>query len=96
MIAGEIGAERAFSIFALVGNPFIKSSKGFRALEDEHRQMLAAYRSGDFLAARAHLTKTRQSPGAKIALFDLYEERIATLLDKDAPTDWDGATTVTL
>ena len=92
----EIGAERAFSIFALVGNPFIKSSKGFRALEDEHRQMLAAYRSGDFLAARAHLTKTRQSPGAKIALFDLYEERIATLLDKDAPTDWDGATTVTL
>ncbi|MEZ5921159.1 MAG: adenylate/guanylate cyclase domain-containing protein [Parvularculaceae bacterium] len=89
--------ERPFSIYALVGNPFIKSSKGFRALEDEHRQMLAAYRSGDFLAARAHLNKVRQSPGAKIALFDLYEERISKLAAEGGAdgAQWDGAELVT-
>lgn len=92
----ETGSDRAFSIFALVGNPFIKSSKGFRALEDAHRQLLAAYREGDFLTARASLAKARQSPGAKIALFDLYESRIQKMLGGEAPAAWDGAQTVTL
>lgn len=92
----ETGADRAFSIYALVGNPFIKSSKSFRALEDAHRQLLAAYREGDFLAARASLAKARQSPGARIALFDLYERRIQEKLDEKASAAWDGAQTVTI
>jgi len=92
----EADAERPFSIYALVGNPFIKSSKGFRALEDAHRQMLASYRDGDWLSARAHLSKAKQSPGAKIALFDLYEDRIRSMLDEDAPKQWDGAQTITI
>lgn len=92
----EIGSDRPFSIFALVGNPFIKSSKGFRALEDAHRQLLAAYREGDFLTARASLAKARQSPGARIALFDLYESRIQKMLGDQTPAAWDGAQTVTL
>lgn len=87
---------RPFSIFALVGNPFIKSSKGFRALEDAHRQLLAAYRSGDWLTARASLAKARQSPGAKIALFDLYERRIQKMLDEEPPDQWDGTQIVTI
>lgn len=90
------GSDRAFSIYALVGNPFIKSSKGFRALEDAHRQLLAAYREGDFMTARASLAKARQSPGAKIALFDLYENRIQKMLESTATDQWDGAETVTL
>lgn len=89
-------SDRPFSIFALVGNPFIKSSKGFRALEEAHRQMLAAYRSGDWLEARASLAKAKQSPGAKIALFDLYERRIQRMLDERERENWDGAETVTL
>jgi len=92
----ELGAERPFNIYALVGNPFIKSSKGFRALEEAHRDMLASYRNGDWLSARAHLTKARQSPGAKIALFDLYDERIKLKLNEDAPESWDGAQIVTI
>jgi len=92
----EPGSARTFSIYALVGNPFIKSSKNFRALEDAHRQLLAAYREGDFLAARAHLAKARQSPGARIALFDLYERRIQEELDEVTSSSWDGAQTVTI
>jgi len=92
----EIGSERPFNIYALVGNPFIKSSRGFRALEEAHRDMLASYRNGDWLSARSHLTKARQSPGAKIALFDLYDERIRLRLNEDAPENWDGAQIVTI
>ena len=87
----EPRSDKAFTIHALVGNPFIKSSKGFRALEDEHRQMLAAYSEGDWLSARASLAKAKLSPGAKIALFDLYEARIQKKLDENGQTPWDGA-----
>ena len=86
----EAKSDKPFSIFALVGNPFIKSSKAFRALEDAHRQMLAAYRDGDWLTARSSLAKARQSPGAKIALFDLYEARIQKMLDENGEARWDG------
>jgi adenylate cyclase len=82
--------DRAFSIYALVGNPFIKSSKGFRALEDAHRELLAGYRGGDWLAARAGLAKARQLPGAKIALFDLYDARIQKMSDAEKSPSWDG------
>jgi len=83
-------ADRPISLYALIGNPFIKSSKGYRTLEDSHRQLLTAYRAGDFTAARTMLEKVKQSPGAKIALFDIYEERIGKMLEAGAPKDWDG------
>ena len=82
--------DRPASIYALIGNPFIKSSKSYRALEDNHRQLLSAYRSGDFETAREMLTKTKESPGAKIALFDIYEARIAKMIEDGAPSGWDG------
>ena len=83
-------ADRPMSIYALIGNPFIKSSKGYRTLEDSHRQLLTAYRAGDFAKAREMLDKAKQSPGAKIALFDIYEERIQKMIDEGAPDGWDG------
>ncbi|MEE2692877.1 MAG: CHASE2 domain-containing protein [Pseudomonadota bacterium] len=84
-------AEKPISIFALVGNPFIKSSKSYRTLEENHRQLLVAYRAGDWAAARALLAKVKESPGSKIALFDIYEERIRKMAEQGAPADWDGA-----
>ncbi len=87
------GETRPVSLYALIGNPFIKSSKAFRALDDAHRQLLASYRSGDMAAARASLEKAKSSPGAKIALFDIYEERIKQYSEKGVPQGWDGAHT---
>ena len=81
--------ERAFSIHALVGNPFIKSSKSYRSLEDAHRKMLSAYREGDFASAQNFLAEARKSPGARIALFDLYEQRLTQWNGREKPTDWD-------
>ena len=84
-------SENPVSVYALVGNPFIKSSKSYRALDETQRQLLAAYRAGDWTAARSYLSKARQSPGAKIPLFDIYEERIEKMSENGAPEDWDGA-----
>ncbi|MEM9495548.1 MAG: CHASE2 domain-containing protein [Pseudomonadota bacterium] len=83
-------ASRPASLYALIGNPFIKSSKSYRALDDHHRQMLAAYRSGDMETAKEMLAKAKESPGANIALFDIYEERIQKMLDDGVPDRWDG------
>ena len=88
--------ERTFSIYALVGNPFIKSSRGYRSLEEDHRELLTAFRAGDFMKARTHLQKARLSPGAKIALFDIYERRIKSYAEKGAPDGWDGSVEVSL
>jgi adenylate cyclase len=89
-------SDRATSIYALIGNPFIKSSKSYRALDEAHRQLLAAYRAGDFAAARQMLMKAKESPGAKIALFDIYEERIRRMAETGAPSGWDGAHSVVI
>lgn len=82
---------RPVSIYALIGNPFIKSSKAFRALDDVHRQLLSSYRAGDMTTARTMLEKAKASPGAKIALFDIYEERIKSFAENGLPENWDGA-----
>lgn len=83
--------DRAFSIYALIGNPFIKSSKSFRALDDAHRAFLKSYRAGDLTAARTMLEKTQKSPGARIALFDIYQERLDQFTKSGLPENWDGA-----
>jgi adenylate cyclase len=89
-------SDKPANIYALVGNPFIKSSKSFRALDDAHRQLLTAYRSGDWAAARQMLNEARKSPGSKVALFDIYEERIRKLSELGVPSDWDGAHAVVI
>lgn len=89
-------ADNPTNIYALVGNPFIKSSKSFRTLEETHRDLLAAYRSGDWMTARAKLNEAKKSPGAAIALFDIYEERINAMANAEAPKNWDGALSVTV
>lgn len=87
-------SDKPVGIFALVGNPFIKSSKSYRALDETHRQLLASYRAGDWAAARTFLAKAKESPGAKIPLFDIYEERIRKMSEHAPPVDWDGAHSV--
>jgi adenylate cyclase len=89
-------SDRAMSIYALIGNPFIKSSKSYRMLDEAHRQLLAAYRAGDFSAARQLLARAKESPGSKIALFDIYEERIRKMAETGPPSDWDGAHSVVI
>ena len=85
--------DRPFSVYALIGNPFIKSSKGFRNLDETQRELLTAYRSGDFDTARRMLARARELPGAKIALFDIYDQRLKRVAKDGVPKGWDGVET---
>lgn len=82
--------QRPVNVHALIGNPFIKSSKSFRELDANHRAMIQAYRSGDAQAAREQLETIKKFPAAKIALFDIYDDRIADLQRKANVIGWDG------
>ena len=82
--------DRPMNIHALIGNPFIKSSKSYRSLDADHRAMIHAYRNGQVEDAHTHLIAARKNPATKIALFDIYEARINTLRETGVPSDWDG------
>lgn len=82
--------ERPLQVHALIGNPFIKSSKSFRELESSHRAMIQAYRAGKDEDAQKHLEAVRKFPAAKISLYDIYEERIQSLKEEGAGPNWDG------
>ena len=83
-------ADKPINIHALIGNPFIKSSKSFRELDSSHRALIQAYRTGDLKAARVSLDQVRKFPAASISLFDIYEQRIKELEDKGLPSEWKG------
>lgn len=83
-------SDKPKNIHALIGNPFIKSSKNFRELESQHRALIHAYRDGKIKEARKSLDAVRKFPAANINLFDIYEERIKTLEENGTPDKWTG------
>ena len=90
------GRARSSAIHALVGSPFLKSGKSFRALDEAHRDMLAAYRAGELEKAEQTLAQIRDLPGSNIALFDIYEQRIKDAQENGLPVPENGATPVTI
>jgi adenylate cyclase len=63
-------------IYGLVGNPFLKASKGFRELADAQRALLAAWRGQDLTGATRALQKFRGIPGVPQPYVELFEGRI--------------------
>jgi adenylate cyclase len=66
-------------VFALLGNPLVKASPKFRALQATHDEIFAAYRAQNWQLARALIRECRKLPAAAAPLYDLYESRIADL-----------------
>jgi adenylate cyclase len=78
-------------VFALLGNPLVKASPKFRALQATHDEIFTAYRGQNWQLARALIRECRKLPAAVSALYDLYEARIADL-EREAPDPaWNGA-----
>ncbi|MEO1311005.1 MAG: CHASE2 domain-containing protein [Pseudomonadota bacterium] len=73
-------------IYALLGNPFVKASPQYRAVDDAQRELLAAYRSGDTASARSVLAKLDRLPATPSALTKLYARRIAAMEDEASAT----------
>lgn len=64
------------TIYGLVGNPFLKASKGFRNLAEVQRALLDAWRERDLTSATRHLQKLRGIPGVPQPYVELFERRI--------------------
>lgn len=84
------GKREAVRIFALVGGSDRARDRSFREMREAQRRMLAAYRSGNWAAARRELAQARGLAPDLGALFDLYEERISAYELAPPPPDWNG------
>jgi len=82
---------RPSRVYALLGNPFVKASPRFRAVDQAQRALLAAYREGDWTRAAAALAEGREVKGSNHELYDLYEARIDRFRGAPAHPDWTGA-----
>ncbi|NNU17143.1 adenylate/guanylate cyclase domain-containing protein [Parvularcula sp. ZS-1/3] len=78
-------------IYGLVGNPFLKASKTFRALADVQRDLLAAWKERDLSTATRQLQKLRGIPGVPQPYVDLFEKRIMNARLQKARRDEDQA-----
>lgn len=78
-------------IYALMGNPLVRASPKFRALETTHQEIFQAYRAQNWALARALVSECRKLPAASNSLYDLYESRIAELERIPPGPGWDGA-----
>lgn len=78
-------------IYALLGNPLVRASPKFRAIETTHQEIFAAYRSQNWTLARALVDECRKLPAAASGLYDLYDARIARFEEAPPSFGWDGA-----
>jgi adenylate cyclase len=78
-------------IYALMGNPLVRASPKFRALETTHQEIFQAYRAQNWALARALVDECRRLPAASSQLYDIYESRISELERIPPGPGWDGA-----
>ena len=77
-------------LYALLGDEAVAASEAFLAFSASHQAFLALYAKGDFGGAQAMLAVLRaQAPAGLDGLYDLYAERLSTLL-AHPPETWDG------
>lgn len=83
--------EEPLHIYALMGNPLVRASPKFRALETTHQEIFSAYRQQNWALARALVNECRKLPAASGRLYDIYEGRINELERIPPGPGWDGA-----
>ena len=88
------GKTEAVNIFTLLGREELNGDPRFRALASRNEEMLADYRSQKWDNAAALVSECRalaqEAVGGLEALYDLYDERIASNKADPPPADWDG------
>ncbi len=77
-------------VYALLGNPQMRASPKFRALQAFHEHIFRAYRAEDWKKARALIEQCRALSGANERLYETYLKRIAFLETHPPEHGWDG------
>jgi adenylate cyclase len=79
-------------LYALLGDPQLRASPQFRALQTFHEHIFEAYRAQQWDKARELLEQCRKLSAASPGLYDLYEKRIARHEAQPPSGLWNGAT----
>ncbi len=78
-------------VFALLGDPIMRANPKFRALQEAHALIFAAYRNQRWNEAKAAIAECRKLNGAIPTLYDFYESRIAYYQENPPGDNWNGA-----
>lgn len=78
-------------VFALLGDPIMRANPKFRALQEAHTLIFAAYRSQRWAEARTAIAQCRKLNGAISTLYDFYEARIAQYEVAPPGEYWNGS-----
>lgn len=87
------GKTRPVRIYAVLGDPSLKETKGFQALAEKHQEILTAYRKQDWKRAKILMRECEKLAPEGISLHKLhllYESRIETYLVEPPGPAWDG------
>jgi adenylate cyclase len=78
-------------LYAMLGNPLVRASPKFRALETFHEHIFQSVRLQQWDKARGLIEQCRQLSGASPKIYDLHLARIAWFEANPPGADWDGA-----
>jgi adenylate cyclase len=86
-----VGRDRPIPVFTILGDAGFAARPEFRELTGIHVEMIRAYRGARFAAAAKALSKARTlAPPLLRPLYELYDERLSTLLESPPAAAWDG------
>jgi adenylate cyclase len=78
-------------IYALMGHAHVREAQSFQDLDAALKALFAAFRAGDWAAARAAIAHGRTVHGAPSVIFDTYEDRIQHFEFEPPKPGWDGS-----
>ena len=81
----------AVKLYAMLGNPLVRASPKFRALQTFHDHIFQALRTQQWEKARGLIEQCRKLSGASQKLYDLHLARIDYFEHNPPSADWDGA-----
>jgi adenylate cyclase len=89
-----VGRAEPVPIHTLIGDEAVAGTAAFRALAEDHAELIEAYRAADPDRAEAALARARAHGVKEVAtLYDIYAERIAEMRADPPKAGWDGVFT---
>jgi adenylate cyclase len=78
-------------LYAMLGNPLVRASPKFRALETFHDHIFQSIQTQQWEKARGLIDQCRKLSGASPKMYDLHLARIAYYETHPPGAEWDGA-----
>ena len=84
------GKEKPARTYTVLGDHQLHTASEFQHLMKTHLDMLATFRSREWLRAQALLKECRENRHAPLGVYEQYEKRISHYQQQPPPPDWEG------